>query len=84
VLIANSDPYAVILNCQSAAVSVFCHEECWMDQVVDAPSFELFLRGVGTGWLSRGGNGNAVMLAEEVSPDFRYGKALAFWSWFMH
>lgn len=81
-LIADSDPYAVLLNCNAGIVSVFKHGEPWKDQmIVVANAFELFIRGLGTTFLERSEQGGNSSLADEVSIEVGGGRANAFWHW---
>ncbi|RCS44775.1 SMI1/KNR4 family protein [Bremerella cremea] len=82
-LIANSDPYAVLLNCKAGLVSVFKHSESWNDHmIVVADAFEPFIRGLGTTFLERNEQGGNSSLADEVSNEVGGGRGNAFWRWF--
>ncbi|QDU73731.1 hypothetical protein Pan97_07300 [Bremerella volcania] len=82
-LIANSDPYAVLLNCNDETISVFKHGEAWSDhEIIVAKDFELFIRGLGTVFLMRNAEGGNSLLADEVSIEAGGGKGNAFWRWF--
>ena len=81
-LIANSDPYAVLLNSKAGIVSAFKHCASWNDAlIVVADAFELFMRGLGTTFLERNEQGRNSFLADEVSIEVGGGRGNAFWHW---
>lgn len=81
-LIANSDPYAVLLNCVTGAVSVLEHGTSWSDgSIVVAENLEGFLRGLGTVFLKRSDEGDNSALADDVSIEVGGGRGNVFWQW---
>jgi hypothetical protein len=81
-LIANSDPFAVLLDCASGEISVFHHDECCRKRTRVARSFEFLMRGLGTVWLLRSERRERSLLAQEVAQDAGDGLGLSFWEWF--
>lgn len=51
VVIATSDPYAIVLDCHDQQLYAISDTPCVDDREPVAADFELFLRGVGTGFL---------------------------------
>ena len=81
-LIANSDPYAVLLDNATEAISAFKHGESWNDDtIVVANDFGRFIRGLGTVFLQRSDEGGNEDLADEVSNDVGGGSDNLFWRW---
>lgn len=81
-LVANSDPYAVLLNTVTGAVNTFKHGESWEDDaIVVADDFRKFIRGLGSVFLQRDDQGGNVSLADEVSSEVGGGNSNVFWRW---
>jgi len=81
-LIANSDPYAVLLNNATEEVLAFEHGQPWRDHAITvAVDFVQFLQGLGTTMLLRNKQGSNATLAEEVSTDVGGGPGNTFWHW---
>lgn len=81
-LIANSDPYAVLMNNTTGGISVFKHGDSWRDtQIIVADNFALFLRGLGTVFIQRNDKGNNSALANDVSNEAGGGSENVFWQW---
>ncbi len=69
VLIADSDPYAICLNCENGHVLAFLHEESLKESVTISSSFELFFRGIGTVILMRTEVEDRYELATQVAAE---------------
>lgn len=68
-MVANSDPYAFLLNATSGRVSAFDHDRGWSQAVDVAEDFEYFLRGVGTVMLLRAQVVDVGSLARKVAKE---------------
>lgn len=74
-MIANSDPFSIILNTSTGAVLGFRHEEGWKSARVLARDFSSFFRGLGTAMRRRlavADKGDlARQISHEVSAEFQ-------------
>ena len=81
-LVANSDPYAVLANCSTGVISAFKHGASWSDDaIVVADNFAQFVRGLGTVFLQRNAEGGNSGLADDVSTEVGWGRGKVFWQW---
>ena len=79
ILVANSDPYAIIYDTASCIVYAFPHGEPHDRAVRIAKSLLLFVRGVSTAFLARAENGVNTELAQEIA--FETDSDADFWLW---
>jgi hypothetical protein len=79
-MIANSDPYSVLLALDTGAVWVMDKESDYEQATCVANSFELYLRGVGTVMLQRGEFSNKDQLAGMVLMSVG-GLGLGYWEY---
>lgn len=66
-MIANSDPYAILLNSENGLISAFKHDQHWTTARVVAKDFELFFRGIGTANILRKSSTNRRELGERIT-----------------
>ncbi len=77
-MVANSDPYAFLLNVANGRISAFDREQSWSQAIDVAEDFENFIRGVGTAMLLRAQEPDKEALGRAVARDV--GAATAeFW-----
>lgn len=80
VMIANSDPYAILLNTKVGNVLALLHGESWRDSGMNvATDFEYFVRGLGTVMLERNSEGRNKQLANDVALAVGVQPGNAFW-----
>ena len=81
-LIANSDPYAILLNTSTGAVSAFIHGESFdHGEEIVAHDFVKFFRGIGTVFLQRNVNDDNSCLADNVSHSVGGKEKSRVWQW---
>jgi hypothetical protein len=68
-MVANSDPYAFLLNGTSGRVSAFDQERGWSNAVDIAEDFESFIRGLGTIMLLRTQVTDREALARKIAKE---------------
>jgi hypothetical protein len=68
-MVANSDPFAILLNLENGEVLVMDVEQGWQASSTVAHSFDLFLKGVGTTMLRRNQSTDRVALGLDVASD---------------
>lgn len=68
-MVANSDPFAILLNLESGEVLAMDAERGWRASVVIARSFDLFVRGVGTTMLVRNQAVDRAALGRSVASE---------------
>lgn len=82
ILIALSDPYSILLNCATGAVSAFVSDDGWEERYVVAMDLECFFRGLGTLELKRLGKDVSEEMALDVAVEVGSCKAgEEFWRW---
>lgn len=82
-MIAISDPFALLLNTRTGGVLAMDTERSWQDAPIIATSFCTFFRGIGTVMLSRNATVDHVELARAVSVIVGSGD-VAFWQFLAH
>ncbi|WP_426990880.1 hypothetical protein ACKI2N_032100 [Cupriavidus sp. 30B13] len=77
-MVANSDPFAILLDIDTEAVYAMDPELGWEKAVQIAADFERFVRGVGTAFLCRGRGNASDDLAQSIRLGVQ-GHDLGFW-----
>ncbi|MBN2259763.1 MAG: SMI1/KNR4 family protein [Clostridiales bacterium] len=80
IMIANSDPYAICLNCTSGEVLAFLHEKDLKNSVSISSCFDKFISGIGTVFFKRLEIEDRTKLVSEVVLETE-SKDLMFWSY---
>jgi hypothetical protein len=78
-MVANSDPYAILLNVNTGHILAMDVERGWQHAMHIANGFDVYLRGVGTTMLRRNELGDKALLARDVLADAG-GSNLAYWA----
>ena len=78
-VIANSDPYVIILNIKTGNILAADFEIGWQCAKKIASNFDFYLRGVGTTMLRRNEVGNRCAFAKTIMKDVG-GADLTYWS----
>lgn len=82
VMIANSDPFAIVLDTTSAKVLAFSHgSDSANKNFTIAEGFDHFVRGVGTAMLERNPDGGNEDLARNIASSVGVDKNNRFWLW---
>ncbi len=82
IMIASSDPYNILLNCESDSVSAFVCDDGWEERCVVAMDFERFFRGLGTLEAKRLGKDVSEEMALDVAVEVGSSEAgEEFWRW---
>ncbi|MGY3231222.1 hypothetical protein ACVWWJ_002706 [Luteibacter sp. HA06] len=68
-MVANSDPYAILISIDTGAIWVMDPERGSREAVCVAPDFDIYLRGVGTVILERNIVADKVALARNISSE---------------
>jgi hypothetical protein len=77
-MVANSDPFVVLLNLENGAVLAMDIERGWQAANIVASGFDLFVMGVGTTMLRRNESSDRAALARDVLSDVK-GADLPYW-----
>ncbi|MGC5809930.1 SMI1/KNR4 family protein [Ralstonia pseudosolanacearum] len=77
-MVANSDPFAILLDLESGSVLAMDVERGWQFAERVASSFDLFVRGVGSTMLHRNQSADRVALGRDVMSDAG-GGYLPYW-----
>lgn len=81
-LVADSDPYAIVLHTLKGQVSAFVHGETVpLGLFVIASDFDLFVRGLATAMLNRVPNGENERLAQLIAAAVGVDQNNPFWKW---
>jgi len=79
IMIANSDPYAIILDTNTVHIFAFMHGEEHMVMHLIATRFDLFILGVGTAMLNRKYDHSNDVLAQDIAREVGAESNDKFW-----
>ncbi len=79
-MVANSDPYAVLLNTNNGEVFVLRHGEEWKERKCAAFDFETFLQAIGTVFVERLQETEKEAFARRVAATVGGQDAVEFWN----
>ena len=68
-MIANSDPYAILIDTNTGKILAFDQEQGWRNAMDIAENFEKFVRGIGTAFFLRLGEQDKELITRQIMTD---------------